>query len=326
MKVKSIISFLCFSVVVSGRIFGEDRSCLAPVPPTMGQFYSENDLNICDLQTAFTRTSNTVVGLILSDASPELWPGYAETYTNVVYLTLGVRSEVLSAEVLSACKCFPRLKYLDIRAREIHSISASVSILTNVSHLEYLTIIGKKITSVSDAIYDISTLKCLELFLGEVCLPDGIARLSGLRLLDLMQTRIRCLPSDINRTHLLSLGMMSAPGLDILLPKLPPELISLGAPGCGLRAIPAAWLHHEHLCWLQLNNNQIRTLPEDLTGLPTLHWLWLDDNLITNLPAMRVPANEDLKIRLLGNPIRTVAKANKQLIKKKIIEYDGNTK
>jgi Leucine-rich repeat (LRR) protein len=118
--------------------------------------------------------------------------------------------------------------------------------------------------------------------------------------------------------------MSRAAGLEKMLPLLPPELVDLEVPGCGIQSIPETWLHHKTLSWIQLNANNITNMPADLTGLASLKDLFLENNYITNLPALRLPKAPVETIRLFGNPLHKVDPGNQDLVNRHVIEYDGN--
>jgi Leucine-rich repeat (LRR) protein len=290
----------------------------------MPQFYALIKSNICDLDTAAARPRGDVLGLNLSDASPDAWCQYAKWHTNIIYLRVESGSDTIPTDVLENCQCFPHLRYLYLRMPKAGNVPAAIALLTNVITLEYLTVQAKKATNVSRQLYAPSSIKGLELYLGAVCLPDGISILTKLRRLDLLLTPVECLPSDLPESRLLEFSISRAKGIDKLLPRLPPELVSLDAIGCGLKAIPDDWLHQSNLSRINLNDNRIAVMPSNLTGLPALKEFFIEDNAITKLPALHLPAADDLKLRLFGNPLKEVDKSNAALVRRGVLQYDGD--
>lgn len=287
------------------------------------EFADKNQARIVNLTNIDALERSEILGLEVSGASLADWSTLGSRFTNVVYLRITSSATDLPATFFSAITNYPRLEYLHLQCREALAVPPYVNLLTNLPHLKYLGIDVPSASDIAGGIYQIGTLKELFLVVGAVNLPDGVAKLPELMRIEIhgkRATPVRSLPADFPKCRIQRLAVANMPGVEKLLPVLPPDLIELSVLKCQLRAIPAPWLRMQKLRLIDLSNNELARFPSDLLGLMTLKLVGLDLNRITAVPPLGVAGNRQLKISLVANPIRHFAPENELLLQRGIIE------
>ena len=280
-------------------------------------FCSSNENAIVTVDNLDRKSPEDIKGIEISDASLEKCAAWGHSLSNVVDLRItSERSDPVPIVVIAATN-FTKLRYLHLDIRNAHHISSSICLLTNLPYLGYLGLDAPNATNVSGAVFELSHLKELMVRLWNAPLPQGISRLGELRRMEVYgdrKTQAPALPQDFDKSPLEFLEVMNVSGVDEWLPRLPNDLVELDLPGCRLRSLPRAWIVHQKLQTLNLNNNRIGKFPPETLQIPNLRVLNLSLNDITNVPPIKLPQGKMMKIYLWGNPIRYVAPENKVLI------------
>ncbi|HWQ92976.1 MAG TPA: hypothetical protein VN673_14965 [Clostridia bacterium] len=286
-------------------------------------FCIRHERDIVSGQSVDARSATEIKGLEIDDASFDKCGRWGRNLTNVVYLRITSNLTNPLPGVVSAATNFPKLEYLHLQIRRACSIAHPVSLLTNLSNLRYLGIDAPKAALVDSSIYKLTPLTELMLRLDRANIPDGIAHLKHLKKVRLFGRRTMefgKLPADLRMSRVEYLELMNIPNVEERLPSLPPGLLELVAVGCQIKTIPEAWLQCESLESLDLNMNHITSFPMELTKLPSLAFIGLDLNNITNVPHLKLADDRQLKITLTANPIRHFAPENEPLVQRGVIE------
>jgi len=287
------------------------------------EFVATNQDSIVNLTNVDSVDRAEIRGLEVSDAPLADWSTLGQRLTNVVCLRVTSSAADLSTAFFSAITNYPRLEYLHLQCRQTPTVSPHVNLLTNLLHLRYLGIDAPSATSIDSGIYQIGTLKELFLVVGAARLPDGIARLHKLTRMEIhgrRATPVRSLPADLPKSAIRQLEIANIPGVEKLLPVLPPDLVELSVLKCQLRAIPNAWLENHELQLVDFSNNALTNFPIGLLSIPSLKLVGLDLNNITNVPSLKLADDRQLKITLIANPIRHFASDNQPLVERGVIE------
>ncbi len=91
-----------------------------------------------------------------------------------------------------------------------------------------------------------------------------------------------------------------------------------------LPAIPPQISKLTQLWNINLDNNQIITIPDFLENLPELKWLFLSDNRITAIPDSLGNISQLDSLGLANNQIKTIPESFKKLIRLQWINLNGN--
>ncbi len=287
------------------------------------EFVDTNQGRIVNLTNIDSLDRAEIRGLEVSNAPLTDWSALGLKLTNVVCLRVTSSATELPVAFFSAVTNFSRLEYFHLQCRQTLTIPSHVNLLTNLLHLRYLGIDAPTATSIDGGIYQMRSLKELFLVVGAVNLPDGIARLPELARLEIHGRRanpVRSLPADLPKSAIRRLEIANIPGVEKLLPGLPPDLVDLSVLRCQLRAIPNAWLKNQKLQLIDLSNNALTSFPTGLLSIQSLKLVGLDLNNITNVPPLRLADDRQLKITLTANPIRHFASENEPLVQRGVIE------
>lgn len=287
------------------------------------EFADKNQARIVNLTNVDSLGRSDILGLEVPDAPLADWSMLGPKLTNVVCLRVTSSATDLPVDFFSAITNYPRLEYLHLQCRKALAIPPQVSLLTNLHHLRYLGVDAPAATNFDGGIYQIETLAELFLVVGAVDLPDGIARLSRLKSLEIHGRRanpVGRLPTDLRGCAIRRLEVANVPGVEKLLPILPADLVELSVLKCQLRAIPNAWLEEQKLQVIDLSNNELAHFPKGLLGIASLKLISLDLNNITNVPALSIVDARQLKITMTANPIRHFAPENESLLQRGVIE------
>lgn len=287
------------------------------------EFVDTNQGRIVNVTNVDSVDGAEIRGLEVSDAPIADWSTLGLRLTNAICLRITSSATDLPVAFFSAITNFSRLEYLHLQCRQALTIPSHVNLLTNLLHLRYLGIDAPTATHIEGGIYQMGSLKELFLVAGAVNLPNGIARLPKLARLEIHGRRVnpvQSLPADLPKSAIRRLEIANIPGIEKLLPTLPPDLVELSVLKCQLRAIPNAWFQNQKLQLIDLSNNALTSFPTGLFNIPSLKLVCLDLNDITNVPPLKLTDDRQLKITLTANPIRHFASENEPLIQRGVIE------
>jgi len=287
------------------------------------EFLLRNQKFIVDVDQVGKLDPAQIVGLKATEEPAETWKKLRQELTNLTYLRIASEAVSLPPSFWTGITNFPALKYLVLSARSAHEIPAQISLLANTTNLEFLSIVAPLATNIGRSIYSLDTLIELNLKCGRLDLSDGISKLRKLQVLEIYGGPTKLifrLPADLAESGIRQMRVFNVRNVDRLLPVLPPNLEELTLSKCDLKVVPKAWLKHDKLRFLDLNNNAIAQLPEDLSELPSLTLLTLDLNEIKSVPPIKLAQGNKAKITLYANPIRDISKENDLLIRAGQIE------
>jgi len=287
------------------------------------EFVDRNQRWIVNLTNMDSLDRAGIRGLEVSDAELVDWSTLGLKLTNVVCLRVTSSSTNLAVALFSAITNFSRLEYLHLQCRQALTIPSSVNVLTNLLQLRYLGIDAPATVRIDSGIYQIRSLRELFLVVGSVDLPDGIARLAELKRLEIHGRHanpVRSLPADLAKSAIEELEIANIPGVEKLIPGLPPDLVHLRVIKCQLRDVPNAWLKNRRLKVVDLSNNELADFPTGLLSIPSLKLVCLDLNAIMNVPPLSIGDDRQLKITLTANPIQGCASENEPLVQRGVIE------
>jgi internalin A len=206
------------------------------------------------------------------------------------------------------------------------NLTAIPDSLTELSHLQHLSLNGNQIDSIPDSIAELSALQSLDLSGNEIkSIPDSIFRLSQLRTLDLSGNAIRSIPDSIAKLSQLQMLDLSLNWCTTF-PNAIAELVNLEhleLAGLGLQDIPSFIVHLSHLQTLIMYGNRLTSIPEWLFQLRELRILNLglngakgsfsfteftvsNSNKITLIPDAIAQLSHLQHLNLSGNQIRAI--------------------
>jgi Leucine-rich repeat (LRR) protein len=177
------------------------------------------------------------------------------------------------------------LRCLSLAATDIH-IDSLVSIATKLSSLQMLKLSAAQIETSEAAVAQTNSVERIDVIGSSItALPTQIGHLTALQEFDLGTNQISLLPSEICRLHHLTRLLLCFNQLSSFPSQLPCNLIYLNLEGNQITSIPPDIGCLTALQQLLLSYNQITSLPSDIGCLTALQVLMLADNRITSLPS-----------------------------------------
>ncbi|MCL0119857.1 leucine-rich repeat domain-containing protein [Corynebacterium pygosceleis] len=170
------------------------------------------------------------------------------------------------------------------------------------------------LTSLPESLFDVVPLRSVEIRnTGLSTLPDNLGNAEFLNSLNVSDNRLKTLPDSIGNLHTLSTLDVSGNTLSAL-PESVTTLYSLStlyAGGNRLESLPDNWENMGTLSSLSLSDNLLRdNIPESFGEMPSLEYLYLSGNGITQMPEFLKhrlhPTGYRANVHLERNPITTV--------------------
>jgi internalin A len=200
----------------------------------------------------------------------------------------------------------PDMTSLDLSSRELTSLPAEITKLTNLTSLD---LSSNQLTSVPAEVTRLTNLTSLNLSSNQLTsVPAEFTRLMNLTSLSLSNNPLTSVPAEIMRlTSLTSLDLIGNQ-----LTTVPAEitrlknLTNLDLFGNRLTSVPAEITQLTNLTSLDLSFNQLTSLPAEVARLTNLTTLSLDLNKLTSVPASITQLTSLTNLDLSANQLTNV--------------------
>ncbi|XP_078663043.1 uncharacterized protein LOC144906547 [Branchiostoma floridae x Branchiostoma belcheri] len=201
-----------------------------------------------------------------------------------------------------------KLQWLDVEHNMVTTLPRSVCSLSN---LEVLIVSYNSLYSLPPDAEFAKMKKLTQLYIHDNHLtevPPGVCTLSNLEVLTVGKNPIRSLPDDITRlTRLKSLDIVSCLFSEfprqVLKVKLLEKLFAGQYKGRMFHELPDELEQLQHLWYLSLSNNALRTLPSTLSSLHNVREVYLRNNKFETFPRVLCELPEMQKLDIRNNQI-----------------------
>lgn len=265
------------------------------------------------------KVPSDAVGVRVHGLHVKEWVGICRGLRDLKSLSIESSEAIINQELINEICQIKGLRYLTLKFRRVGALGPEIGVLTNLTDLRYLGLVMKELTNVTSDVFGLSAVENLRLSFGDVKLPDGISRMGSLKSAFIVGRPIRRLPSDLADCHLVSLDLGTVVGLDKSLQALPKSLVRMSLVNSDLANVPPEWSKSSKLVYLELAANRIELFPAYLLNSPSLRYLGLDDNAITELPDLGAGPINVSKISMALNPLKRISPDAQRWIDKGVI-------
>jgi Leucine-rich repeat (LRR) protein len=293
---------------------------LAAIEDASVRFAADNRDRFFDLKGhSDGKVPPEAVGLRVHGLHVKEWAGICRTLRDLKSLSIESSEAHINQELISEIRQIKGLRYLTLKFRRVGALGPEIGMLTNLSDLRYLGLVMTKLTNVTSDVFGLSTVENLRVSFGDIKLPDGISRMQNLKSALIVGRPVRRLPSDLADCHLASLDLGTIVGLNQNLQVLPQALVRMSLVNSDLVNVPPEWSKCSKLVYLELAANRIEVFPAHLLNSPSLRYLGLDDNAITELPDLGAFPMSVSRISVALNPLKRISPDAQRWIDKGVI-------
>ncbi|CAH1251175.1 ANKK1 [Branchiostoma lanceolatum] len=199
----------------------------------------------------------------------------------------------------------PNLEVFSVFNNKLSTLPPGVE---NLQKVTKLFIYGNQLTEVPPGVCSLPNLEVLNVGPNPIRrLPDDVTRLAGLKTLDVHSCQFDEFPRQVLQLKTLEILHAAAGGCEFYI--VPDELGNLqhlrflALPNNILRTLPSTVSHLHNLRVVGLRNNKFDTFPEVLCELPAMEKLDIKSNNITRLPTALHRADKLKDLDVSGNPL-----------------------